>query len=183
MFLHTKLFPVKLSGIVFIVIPSITKQINSFTFVLFVTLFGGHKIDKILIIMVQTMVNLESISSHYATKYRHYHILRNFPLQWKKLTPKQITAKLLCTSKWDYRTWWKSFPNFFIHIKEMHIVKNNFAYTVKNRWLVTANGTPFSPFLFCRLAEKNLTFFISLSMSFSGYFLFRNHDLISRQWS
>ena len=68
-FLHTKLFPVKLSSIAFIVIPSITKLICNFTTrVLFVTLFGGHKIDKTLIVTVQTMVNLKSISSHCATK-------------------------------------------------------------------------------------------------------------------
>ena len=45
-------------------------MIYSFTRVLFVTLFAGRKIDKTLIVTVQTMVNLKSVSSHCATKYR-----------------------------------------------------------------------------------------------------------------
>ena len=49
---------------VFIVIPSITKKICSFTRALFITLFAGHKIDKTLIIItVQTMFNLKSVSA------------------------------------------------------------------------------------------------------------------------
>ena len=59
-----------LFSIVFIVVSSITKQICSFTRVLFVTLFAGLKIDKTLIVTVQTMVNLKSVSIHCAIKYR-----------------------------------------------------------------------------------------------------------------
>ena len=58
---------------------TITKLICSFTRVLFVRLFVGHKIDKTLIVTVQAMVNLKSVSSHCATKYRSVsYIIANF---------------------------------------------------------------------------------------------------------
>ena len=78
------------------------KQIGSLTCVLFVTLLSGHKIDKTLIFTVQTMVNLKSVSSHCATKYRS--VSYN-----ETIGPGE------------------NFPNFFIHSKEIHIVLNNLA--------------------------------------------------------
>ena len=50
-------FSVKLSSITFILIPSIAKLICSFTLVLFIALFPGHKINKTLIVTVQTTLN------------------------------------------------------------------------------------------------------------------------------
>ena len=63
----------------FIVIPSITKLICSFTHALFVTLLAGHKIDETLIVTMHTMVNLKVVSNHCATKYRSVSdIIANF---------------------------------------------------------------------------------------------------------
>ena len=68
-FLHSWLFPVNFSSMIFIVVPSITKLICSFTCVLFVLLFAGHKIDKTLIVTFQTMVNLKIVFCHSAAKH------------------------------------------------------------------------------------------------------------------
>ena len=79
MFLHTRLFPVKRSNIIFIVFPSITKLICSFNRVLFVVLFSGHKINNTLIFTVQTIVNLKNASSYCAAKYSSVsYIIANF---------------------------------------------------------------------------------------------------------
>ena len=59
------------------------KLICSFTCVLFVTLFAGHKIDKTLIVTVRTMFNLKSFSSHCAAKYSSVsYIIANFTLSF-----------------------------------------------------------------------------------------------------
>ena len=64
--MHTKLFPVKLSSVIFINIPSITKLFFSFTGVFFVTLFACHKIVKRLIVTyyiyhILTLVSLSIV--------------------------------------------------------------------------------------------------------------------------
>ena len=64
--LYTWLFPIKLSSIIFKVVPSSVKLICSVTRALFVTLFAVHKIHKTLIVTVQAIVNLKSVSSHSA---------------------------------------------------------------------------------------------------------------------
>ena len=53
--------------------------ICSFIGVLFVTLLAGQKIDKTLVVTVQTTVNLKSVSSHCASKYISVsYIIANF---------------------------------------------------------------------------------------------------------
>ena len=46
----------------------------------------------------------------------------------------------------------------------------------KEEWYLTTNGTPLDPFDFLLPFPKNLTFFISSSVMFSGKPLLRNHD-------
>lgn len=47
---------------------------------MFVALFASHKIDKVLIVTVQTTVNLKSISSNYGAKYSSAsYIIANVP--------------------------------------------------------------------------------------------------------
>ena len=91
------------------------------------------------------------------------------------LNPNQITAQFPCTSKQDHRSWWESFPNFFIYNKEMHILSRMiFLQLLRIWWWITTNGTPFSRFLFSRLAEKNLTFFIHYQWIFQSTFSSEN---------
>ena len=78
---QTRLFLVKLSSIILIIILSIAKLIYSFTRVLCVTLFAGHKIDKTRIVTIQTMVTLKCLQS-----LVFYHILRNLLLFAMKIT-------------------------------------------------------------------------------------------------
>ena len=61
MLLHTCLFPIRRSSIIFIAIPSITKRNCSFTGILIVTLLAAHNIDKTLIFTIETMVNLKCV--------------------------------------------------------------------------------------------------------------------------
>lgn len=129
-------FFVKVSSIIFIVIP--LRIGLHFTSALFVTLFAGQKMDKILIVTVQTTVNLKSVSSHCTAKYSSVsYIVANFTslltifwgtyfyLQWLKLNLNEIAAKLWNTLKWGHWSCWENFPNFLIHIKEVDIVSNN----------------------------------------------------------
>ena len=51
----------------------------SFIRVLFVTPFAGHKVDKALDVVVQTMVKLKGVSTHSAAKYGSTsYIIANF---------------------------------------------------------------------------------------------------------